>query len=375
MTKRIGGLYSQIYDMDNLRRAHLNARKGKGWYEEVKLVDLYPEFYLSNLQKQLIKHTYKTSSYEKFIKKEGHKLRTIYKLPYFPDRIAQWAIIQVIEKYLLKNFTTDTYSSIPNMGIHKALFKLQKVCHNDTTGTMYCLKLDIRHFYQNINHKILKEKYRKIFKDKELLNILDEVIDSISTAEEEDLKNFYGESLIDWETGIPIGNYLSQYSGNLYLSSFDHWIKEVLKVKYYFRYMDDIIILHSSKVELHKIKEQIASYLNSKLRLTLKSNWQIFPTSKRGIDFVGYRVFPDYTLLRKTTAKHFKKKMVKIRKKVQFNNQLMNYSDWCSINSYKGWLLHCDSYHLYTKYVLPLEIHSNRYYNIIIRGDKNEILS
>ena len=115
--KGTGDLFSKICDMDNLKKAHKNAKKGKGWYREVKQVEKNLDKALKKLQESLIEHTYKTSDYEVFTKKEGEKEREIYKLPYYPDRICQWAILQVIEPYLLKTMTTDTYSAIPKRGI------------------------------------------------------------------------------------------------------------------------------------------------------------------------------------------------------------------------------------------------------------------
>ncbi len=347
--KRYGNLYKKIYDLDNLRLAHKNAKKGKGWYKEVKMVDADEEYYLKLLQEMLINKTYNTSEYEIFIKKDGEKEREIYKLPYFPDRICQWAILQVIEPILINNFTKDTYSAIPGRGIHQALKRLKAAIQNDVPGTQYCLKLDVKKYYPSIDHNILKAKYRRIFKDKDLLWLLDEIIDSTPG-----------------DVGIPIGNYLSQYSGNFYLSSFDHWIKEVKKVKYYFRYMDDIVILGSSKEELHKLKIEVDEYLRNKLNLTIKENWQVFLTFIRGIDFVGYRVFLNYTLLRKSTCKSFKRKMRNINKK-RLNGQELNYSEWCSINSYKGWLKWCDSYRLSQKYIKPIEQFAQDYYEKYVK--------
>lgn len=101
--KRYGNLYEQIYSMDNLKKAHQNAKKGKGWYKEIQNVDEHIEDYLNQLQKMLKNHTYCTSHYERFIKCENGKDREIFKLPYFPDRICQWAILQVIEPYIIKS--------------------------------------------------------------------------------------------------------------------------------------------------------------------------------------------------------------------------------------------------------------------------------
>ena len=209
-----------------------------------------------------------------FIKHDSGKDREIFKLSYFPDRICQWAILQVIEPYLVKNFIKNTYSAIPGRGIHLALHDIDQAVQHDVPGTQYCLKIDARKYYPSINHDILKKKYRRLFKDDDLLWLLDEIIDSTPG-----------------DTGIPIGNYLSQYSGNFYLSSFDHWMKEVKHVKYYYRYMDDIVILGSDKKELHKPLLEIKEYFRKELKLTVKDNWQVFPTFVRGIDFVGYRTF------------------------------------------------------------------------------------
>lgn len=171
--------------------------------------------------------------------------------------------------------------------------------------------------------------------------------------------------------GLPIGNYHSQYGGNYYLSDFDHWIKEVKGVKHYFRYMDDIVIFGSSKKALRKLRIEIFDYFKTNLKLTVKDNWQIFPTYDRGVDFVGYRVFMNYTLLRKSTYLNMRRKLIRIRQKCDSGN-LMNYSEWCSINSYLGWLVHCNSQNLFRKYFLPLKPYVEQYYKTVIKGVKLE---
>lgn len=336
--KRYGNLYDKIYDMENLKLAHYNARKNKTFYNEVKMVGNNEEYYLKQLQEMLINKTYKTSEYEIFVKNDKGKEREIYKLSYFPDRICQWAILQVIEPILINKLVDNTFSAIPNRGIHLALKRLNKVL-KDKENTKYCLKMDIKKYYPSINHDILKNIYRKIFKDKNLLWLLDEIIDSTED-----------------DTGIPIGNYLSQWSGNLYLCYFDHWLKEEKKIKYYFRYMDDIVILYHDKTFLHNLKLEIENYLWNNLELIIKGNWQVFPTFVRGIDFVGYRSFGDYTLLRKSTAKNFKRKINKLNGKYKLKEKDIN-----SIMSYKGWLKWCNSYNLENKYIKPLENKINEY--------------
>ena len=383
--KAHGNLWETIVSDENMMLAHQHARKGKGWYAEVQIVNddisADPERpmgkMIPTLQKRMKNHTYHTSPYTMKKRKEGKKIRDLYKLPYYPDRIAQWAVIQVIEPILIKNLITDTYSAIPRRGIHAGLLRLRKWINTDVVGTQYCLKIDARHYYQSINHEILKDKFRRVFKDPDLLWFMDEVIDSIDTATEEDRERLskilplsekmlkrsvrgrhetpeerekrYKESGV----GLPIGNYFSQYGGNFYFSEFDHWMKEVLHVKYYMRYMDDIIILMDSKEKLHELRKQIEVYFETNMRITLKNNWQVFPTFKRGVDYLGYRTFLEYTLLRKSTCQSFKRKMNGIRKKAESGIPL-NQTDFCSVFSYSGWLDACDSYRLRKKYIDPL---------------------
>lgn len=380
-------LFNSICSMDNLYRAYQNAKSGKGWYKEVKQIEKRPFYYLAGLQYMLKNHLFKTSEYEIFILNEGKKKRDVYKLPFFPDRIAQWAILQVIEPFLVSNMTADTYSAIPGKGIQpivndlRGYYKTKRVdgkkksvwvpsiLLTDEENTRYCYKIDLHHYYQSINHEVLKQKFRKVFKDPELLWLLDEIADSINTATEEDLieLSLSGEIEVDPNTGIPIGNYMSQYSGNFYLSSFDHWVKEELHVKHYYRYMDDVVIFASSKEELHEIHRKVTAYTRDYLHLNIKGNYQIFPTKVRGVDFVGYRFFGEYTLLRKSTAINFKRKMRACRKKME-NNIPPTYSEWCSFNSYKGWLGNCDSYRLSKKYIEPLIDYMQDYYEKEVKG-------
>lgn len=356
--KRVGNLYEEICSIENLRLAHQHARKGKGWYAEVIAVDNDLDNKLEELSRMMKEHLYKTSEYTMFKRREGKKVREICKLPYYPDRIAQWAIMLVIEKYLTKNLIVDTYSAIKKRGIHKGLAKIKNCIINDKEGTKYCLKMDVHHYYANINHDILKETYARIFKDPDLLWILGEIIDSTPG-----------------DTGIPIGNYISQWSGNIYLSRLDHWLKEEKHVKYYFRYMDDMIILCDSKEELHQLRKEISEYLAVNLKLELKSNWQVAPVDVRGVDFLGYRVFRNYVLLRQAIATKFKSKMTEIKNKID-TGKAITFHDFCSANSYKGWLQHCNSWRLKLKYLVPIQPSLDDYYRKEINnhGTKTNLL-
>jgi retron-type reverse transcriptase len=312
--KRINNLYQRICSVENLQLADSIARKGKLTQPGVTRHDRNRDRNLLQLHKMLIGKTYKTSQYTTFTIYEP-KERIIFRLPYFPDRIVHHAVMNILEPIFISTFTADTYSCIKKRGIHAAERALKKVL-NDIPGTQYCLKLDITKFYPSVDHVVLKQLLRKKIKDTDLLWLLDGIIDSAE--------------------GLPIGNYLSQYFANFYLTYFDHWIKEDLQVKYYFRYADDMVILSDNKPYLHQVLDQIRNYLQEKLKLIIKDNYQVFPFKDRGIDFVGYVFFHTHVLLRKSIKQSFAR-MLKRNKNPQ------------SIASYKGWAKHCNSKNLLKK--------------------------
>jgi retron-type reverse transcriptase len=312
--KRINNLYEKIYSVDNLQLADDIARKGKLKQPGVLHHDKNRDENILILHEMLKNRTYKTSEYTTFTIYEP-KERVIYRLPYFPDRITHHAVMNVLEPLFVSTFTTDTYSCIKGKGIHAAANAVKRAL-KDTDNTLYCLKLDIKKFYPNVDHEILKQLLRRKIKDTDLLWLLDEIIDSTD--------------------GLPIGNYLSQYFANFYLTYFDHWIKQDKQVTYYFRYADDIVILSSNKPYLHQLLSEISIYLTENLKLTIKGNYQVFPVANRGIDFVGYVFYHTHTLLRKKIKQNFARMLAKNKNAK-------------SIASYKGWAMHCNSKNLIKK--------------------------
>lgn len=309
--KRKGDLFQSICNLDNLKLADEIARKGKLKQAGIIKHDKNRHANLASLHAALISRTFKTSQYTTFTIYEP-KERLIFRLPYFPDRILHHAIMNVLEPIFVSCFTADTYSGIKGRGIHAACAAIKEALR-DRPGTKYCLKLDIKRFYPSIDHEILKSLLRRKIKDHDLLQLLDEIIDSAE--------------------GLPIGNFLSQYLANFYLTYFDHWLKEVLKVEYYFRYADDIIILSDDKPTLHQILFEIKNYLAEKLRLAVKDNYQVFPVDIRGIDFVGYVFRHTHVRLRKSIKKNFARAVAKKKNKQ-------------CIASYYGWSMHANSQHL-----------------------------
>ena len=317
--KRKGYLFEHICSVPNLLEAHFNASRMKRKRDEVVAFekDLMPN--IESIRNDLLNKTYHTSEYSIFIKYEP-KRREIYKLPY-RDRVVQWAIMQVIEPIWVKCFTADTYACVKGRGLHTLLRNLRRDLRRDPGGTRYCFKMDVRKFYPSITHSILKEVVRQKFKDPDLLWLLDDIIDSAD--------------------GVPIGNYISQYFANMFLSELDHQIKEFLHVKYYYRYADDIVVLSDSKQYLRGVQVYINNYLNTERQLEMKRNFQIFPVEARGIDFIGYVTRHAYCLARKRNKKALCKIVAKLRKKGHTSQEIR-----LMVASRMGFMVHCNSINL-----------------------------
>lgn len=328
--KRLNGLHEQICTLENINLADRNARKGKHNWGIIRH-DKRAEEDNKALLEALTTLTYSTSEYTTY-KIYEPKERIISRLPYYPDRIAQWAIMNIMEPIWVSTFINHTYSCINGRGIHKLAEDIKKSLRTDVKGTTYCLKLDIKKFYPSINHDIMKSILRRKIKDKKLLSILDEVIDSAE--------------------GVPIGNYLSQFFANLYLTYFDHWLLEQVKIKHYFRYADDIVILSHNKKLLEEILILIKLYFSSILHIKMKPNYQIFKMEDRGIDFAGYVFFHTYTKLRKGIKLRLFKLINGFKR-----NKIKELDFRKRITAYFGWLKYCDSKHLLHKIEKDTGIH------------------
>lgn len=338
--KRYGYLWEKIVNYDNLLLAHQEASKGKRKYRQVQKINENLDLHIKELINLLESGTYKTSEYTPRILNERGKERLIHRLPYWPDRVVHHAFVQILSPIWQKSMIRQTYASIPGRGIHDAKKDVLKALRNDTENTQYCLKIDIEKYYPSISHDKLLEILHIKIKDKRVMNILEEIIRSISIKDD--------------GIGIPIGNFLSQWFANIYLTPCDWRIKQFYNIKYYFRYCDDMVMLHSNKEYLHTIKNDITEWLQGEYFLKVKDNWQIYPTKDRGIDFVGYRMWIEKVLIRNKTKKRMAKKLS--ISKCQ-NSQKAFKNGLNAIPSYNGWIQHGSAYKLTEKILKPWEIY------------------
>lgn len=285
MAKRHGQLFDRIVNMDNLRLAYRKARRGKSRMHNVQRFEQDVEGNLHRIRRLLVEGAFTTSSYQvKWITEP--KPREIFVLPFAPDRIVQHALMNVVEPIWNGLFIRDSFACRKGYGPHAGSRRAMEFVRR----YRYCLKADIRKFYPSVDHSILLGIVRRKIKCQETLALLQDIICSCPGG-----KN------------VPIGNYTSQWLGNLYLNELDQWIKHVHRVKGYLRYCDDFCLFSNDKGYLREMKDTIRVFLAERLRLSY-SHAEVFPVSQ-GVDFLGYRHFKDHILVRKSTAKRMQRRL------------------------------------------------------------------
>ena len=328
MAHKIYNWYWKVTDPMNVLRATNNTIRGKGTRHDVQRM-MEQIGYIETMQQiweLLESESFIPSPYKEKVINDG-KERHLKIAPLIPDRIVHHCLVDVLEEYLQRLFIANTYACVRGRGIHKCLQDLNRALQRDKRGTRYCLKIDIRHYYDNIDHEVLKRIIAKSVGDKRLLRLIYLIIDSTEGK------------------GIPIGFVTSEHFANWYLTPFDHWIKEVMRVRYYYRYMDDIVVLGRTKTELHELLEAMRRYLGEELLLEIKPNWQIFPVDARSIDFVGYKSNHYNVLVRASILKRYWRKLHKLQRNSKQCGGITFEQAVHELASHYGWLQHCDREH------------------------------
>lgn len=267
-----------------------------------------------SLHEDLKNKTYKHSAYEAF-KVNDPKPRDIHKAK-VRDRLLHHAIYRILYPYFDTKFIQDSYSCRLRKGTHKAMNSFRKMARKvskSNTKTVWILKGDIRKFFANIDHKILKDILRKYIKDEDILWLLGQVIDSFHTNTHLRhgvyMKNAKNSIYAIAEIGLPLGNLTSQLLVNIYMNEFDQFMRRELKVKYYIRYADDFVLLSQSRKELENLLPKISEFLEKNLKLQIHPDKVYIKTLASGLDFLGWVHFPDHRVLRASTKRRMFRKL------------------------------------------------------------------
>lgn len=346
--KRAKNLFSKIISDDNLERAIKEVNKSHRWFhypDKPNKTVLWVELTMPDRIKELrniIENGFVPSPTTKKTRYDNNarKWREIYEPRLWPDQYVHHALIQVLEPIMMRGMDKWCCGSIKGRGAHYGIKQIKKWMKNDKSGTKYCFEADIRHFYDSLQPSMVMNRMRQLIKDYKTLDLIERII----------------------HDGIQIGAYCSQWFANTFLQPLDHYIREVLGVKHYIRYMDNFTIFCNRKRTLKNVKKFMIQWLREHY-LELKPNWQIFKSDIRLPNALGYRFGRGYTLLRKHALLNLKRQL-KTFYLLRERGRKIPLKLAQGLLSRFGMLCHCNSVNLYKRLIHK---HTARYLKDVIR--------
>ena len=351
--KSYNHLYEKFISDENIRKAIANSSKGKRDRKDITL-------YVRGGDKGIDLARY----YAEHFRNRNHKPITIYDgisrkqrtiiVPKYDEQIVHHMVVNAMMPIFQKGMYEHSYASIPKRGSHKAKKVIERWIRNSPRDCKYCCQMDIRKFFDSVDHDMLKDRLRKVIHDERFLAVVFEIVNAT-------------------DKGLPLGFYTSQWFSNWILQDLDHYIKEELRVVKYVRYMDDMVIFGANKRKLHRAREKIAEYLSAHYHLELKDNWQVFRFSyKKGdddhgrpLDFMGFRFYRSRTTLRRSIMLRITRKAQRLRERAR-----TTILDARQMLSYLGWIKATDTYGMYLKRIKPF-VNFQNLKRKVARYDKN----
>ena len=328
MPKTIRNVYDKAVSFEKILAAHKKSRRGKREKKEVIKFELNLESEILRLEKELKNGTYKTEEYKSF-KIYEPKERLIMASTYTDRVIHQWYVENFIKPYFVPQFISTSYAGIDGRGMHKASKDVQKAMRKakNKWNNYYILKMDVTKYFQNIDKRILWNILKRKIKDRKLLWLTRNIL--LST---EGMK------------GLPLGNYTSQMFANIYLNELDQYAKHILKCEFYYRYMDDIIVLCKNKPIANIYLEKLSIFLSENLKLTFNSKTRIFKDNQ-GVNFCGYKI-NEYRLKIRNSSKYRMKRKLKLFTKRLNCGEITLIDIQRSIAGWSGYVKHANCYNL-----------------------------
>ena len=334
--RRLGNIFERVIDRENLALAFCKVCKGKRFRKDIKSFSSSLEENLNLLHSELENGCFRFGEYNLF-KIYDPKERVIAAAP-VRDRIVHHALIQIIGEKIEKSLVDKSYACRKGKGQWVAVNEAKRLAEK----FKWCLKLDIKSFFDEINHEILYRTLSRKIKDKKVLLLIKQLIDGYNTEEGK---------------GLPIGNLTSQYFANLYLDKFDRWFSQIEYEGKYFslpivRYMDDILVFGDHDI-LKKVYREVPVFLDRELKLSINNKGGLHRT-KRGVDFLGTRVFPNRIMLAKRSKKRFAKK-VKLLDELFELNEISERRYQTQMTQLFAFVKKCNSFDFRKKIILDEE--------------------
>lgn len=336
MPKRVGFLYEKMCDKDLIRRAIDAGAKGKHKRWDVAPVVADKEMYVDKMYELVTTGSFVPTPPRPKNRYDpcSQKIRVIEVVPFFPDGVMHQMIVMVSQPILMRGMYHWSCASIPGRGSAHAQKYVNRIIRRDVKGTKYVCKMDIKKFYPSINIKKLVWALARKIKDKRFLKLVYDILQSCAH-------------------GLAIGFFICQWFANYYLETLDQYIMTLPGVKYMVRYMDDIVIFGPNKKQLHKARKLIAAFMEEKLGVQMKGNWQVWPINSRMLDFVGYRFSRTHVIMRKRNFLRFTRQCRRAEK-VLLSGRRMSFKMAAGLLSRTGQLKHCNSHKIRVKYLDPI---------------------
>ncbi len=336
----------RIVAYDNFLRAHKDSSKGKRFKPEVMIFNNNLSENLLALEAEFLTGEYKSGPYtERYVRVPQTRLIQVSQ---YRDRVAQQAIYGELCQILDKHYIYHSYACRKGKGATDAALNLQnwlrQIYRKPDANEWVCGKIDVAKFFYRLDHGVIMDLYAKYIDDPLTLQVIGNIINCKHTPfglpEGKTCTEVAREDRL-FEVGVPIGSLMSQTTANMVMNEVDQFAKHALHIRYYTRYMDDIIILAPNKETLQRWMAAIAEFMLKHLKLKCNRKTQIIPLS-HGIPFVGKRIWASRILLRKSTAKHMKHALKYVA--AEYQDGLISYDRAMqTIISYFGLLSHCNS--------------------------------
>ena len=348
-----------VFSYENLLKRYYECIRRKRHTINALKFELNFENELLKLQRELQSHTYKPGKSICFVVTKP-KPREIFAAD-FRDRIVHHILVGYLEPIFEAKFIDQSYACRKGKGAHKAIEDLKRHIRKTTKGNTeqaYYLQVDIQSFFVSLKKDILFEMVKKQVLNPEILWLAETIIFYNPTHD------YYRKSqmsLFDLipdhkslfkagqNQGLPIGNLTSQFFANVYLNELDQFAKHKLKIRHYFRYVDDLVILSQDMEQLKFWRDEIDEFLGGKLELRLHPKKQIMQTVEKGIDFLGFVIKPDYTLARLRVVKNLKERLWNFNKDSEKMTEEKIGKMLSVVNSYYGQLRHSNTFGLRQK--------------------------
>lgn len=366
--KSVNNLYEPMLEHSNVVKMFHKAAKGKTERGDVAkilnpdAIDKHANFLIEQLENTApegvdVPHPEKAWHPTKHQKQRineqtSKKTREIEKPRYNYEQVVHHLVIGACADIMMQGMYDLVCGSVPNRGAHYGKKYIEKWLHGDKKNCKYVLKMDIRHFFESVDHEILKEWIANKIRDKRMLHVLFMIIDGAANQTTD-------ETMVERNgCGLPLGYYTSQWFSNFMLQPLDHFIKEELHAAHYIRYMDDMVIFGRNKKELHRMQQAIEEYLNNRFHLLMKYNHQVFRfdyierktelRKGRPLDFMGFQFYHDKTILRESIMLSATRKVNRMAKK-----ERVTWYDASVVLSYMGYIRHTDTYDMYLQRIKP----------------------